>query len=93
MRGGGLRSGRLSPLPPSTRVRWLLGALVVVGIAAIGTSAALADATAEGPDAQVEPAVGAASLVAVPNALPLLEGGTILIAGAGLPPDTSAPIG
>ena len=90
MRAGVLRGGWLHPWRLSTQVRWLLSALVVAGIAAVGASAALADATAEGPDAgaaQVEAAVGAASLVAVPNALPLFEGATVLIAGAGLPPE------
>ena len=90
MRAGGPLSGSLRPWRPSTQVRWLLSVLVVAGVAAVGASAALADTTAEGPDAgaaQVEAAVGAASLVAVPNALPLLEGATVLIAGAGLPPE------
>ena len=90
MRVGGLRSGWLRSLRPSTQVRWLISALVVAAIAAVGASAALAGATAERPDAgaaQVEAAVGSASLVAVPNALALFEGATVLIAGAGLPPE------
>ncbi len=90
MRAGGLRSGWLRSLRPSTQVRWLISALAVAAIAAVGASAALAGAAAERPDAgaaQVEAAVGSASLVAVPNALALFEGATVLIAGAGLPPE------
>ena len=94
MRAGGQR-GWLHPLRSSTQVRWLLSVLVVATIAAVGAGAALAGATAKGPDAgaaQVEAAVGAASLVAVPNALALFEGATVLIAGAGLPPEVPVRI-
>ena len=90
MRAGVLRGGWLHPLRLSKQARWLLSVLVVAVIAAVGASAALAGATSKGTDAgaaQVEAAVGAASLVAVPNALPLFEGAIVLIAGAGLPPE------
>ena len=92
MRPTGMLRGWRSPWGRGSRPRWVVTALVVAALAVVGASVALAETTLGGPAtragaAQVEAALGAASLVASPNALPLLEGGTVLIAGAGLPPE------
>ena len=91
MRPTGMLRGSLSSWGRGSRARWVVTALVLTVLGVVGASVALAETTSGGPptgagDAQVEAAVGAASLVVSPNALPLLEGGTVLIAGAGLPP-------
>ncbi len=97
MRPSGMLRGALRRWGRGSRARWVVTGLVVAALAVVGASAALAETTSGGPaagagDAQVEDAVGAASLIASPNALPLLEGGTVLIAGAGLPPEEAVRV-